>query len=217
MGAKFAGPGCALRHSGELRPPDAGNHPGRTHGAGPDPDLDNVSARLDEVGDTIGGDHVARDHGHGRPKRPYRSHRREHLVLMTVGCVDDKHIHSGREKLICPPGHVAGYTDRGADAQPAQGIGRGAVECRPQCTLAGEYSKQASIVGHDRCEPVITGREPIKRRRRTNVSWKRQQVTRHHRSQLCEAVHRGAVGFSDDADRPAVVDHHEGAVGALGQ
>ena len=43
------GLGGALEHRAELRAADAGHHPGRAHGAGPDADLDDVRARLDEV------------------------------------------------------------------------------------------------------------------------------------------------------------------------
>ena len=45
----------ALDDGAELRPADAGHHPGRAHRAGPDADLDDVRARLDEVVHAVGG------------------------------------------------------------------------------------------------------------------------------------------------------------------
>ena len=64
-------PRCACRaarassahstHRRELRAADAGHHPGRAHRAGPDADLDDVGAGLDQLARAVGGDDVAGD------------------------------------------------------------------------------------------------------------------------------------------------------------
>ena len=72
--AELPGRGRALEHRGELRPADAGHHPGRAHRARPDADLDDVGARLDQLAHALGGHDVAGDDGHrGSSARTARS------------------------------------------------------------------------------------------------------------------------------------------------
>ena len=131
--AELAGSGRALEYGGELRPADAGHHAGRAHGAGPDADLDDVGARLDQVAYAVGRDHVARDDRNAGGERADRSQGLEHLVLVAVRGVEDQHVGAGLDQGRRLGGDVAVDADRSGDAQPAgrhrarDGRGRRAV------------------------------------------------------------------------------------------
>ena len=57
---------------------------------GPDADLDDVRARLDQVVHAVGSDHVAGHDGNARVERAYGGQCLEHPLLVAVGGVDDQ-------------------------------------------------------------------------------------------------------------------------------
>jgi hypothetical protein len=82
----------ALEDGRELRPADPGHHPGGTHRAGTDADLDDVGPRLGQVGHPGFGHHVSRDNGYRWMQRPDRPQRGQHPILVAMRGVDHEHI-----------------------------------------------------------------------------------------------------------------------------
>ena len=115
--AEVPGGRRALEHRGELRAPDAGHHPGRAHRAGPDADLDDVGAGLDQCAGALGGDHVAGHHRDRRVERADGAERLDHPVLVAVRGVDDQAVDAGVEQLGRLGPDVAVDPDGGGDPQ----------------------------------------------------------------------------------------------------
>ena len=101
---------------------------------GPDADLDDVGAGVDELAGAVGGHHVAGDEGRVGASGPDRLDDVEHLRLVPVGGVDHEDIGAHAHQL-------GGTTDRiGVDAdcdrhqQAALGVDRRPVDGRAERT-----------------------------------------------------------------------------------
>ena len=81
---------------------------------GPDADLDDVGAGLDQVAGALGGDHVAGRHRHRRVQRPDRGQRLDHPVLVAVGGVDHEAVDAGLEQLGRPSPATSPFTPTAA-------------------------------------------------------------------------------------------------------
>ena len=66
---------------------------------GPDADLDDVGAGLDELAHALGGDHVAGGDRDLRVERPDRLQRLDHPVLVAVRGVHDQAVGAGLEQV----------------------------------------------------------------------------------------------------------------------
>ena len=116
----------ALEHRRELRPADAGHHPRRAHRAGPDADLDDVGAGLDQLARALGGDDVAGDDRRVRATAARTSSTpRSMRGLVAVGGVDDEDVDAHLDERLGLGRRVAVDADGDRDHQPAVGVEAG--------------------------------------------------------------------------------------------
>src|SRR5690606_38457979 len=216
--AELAGFGRAFQYGGELRPADPGHHPGGAHGAGPDADLDDVGARVDQVAHAGGGDDVAARDGHVRVEGADGPQRGGHLLLVAVRGVDHEAVDAGFEQFLGLGGDVAVDSDGGGDAQPALVVDGGLVEGGAERAGTGEDADQAARLVDDGGQAVAAVVQPVERLARGQPGGQGEQLAGHHLGELGEHVDALAVGLGDHADGPVLpVDDDDGAVGALGQ
>ena len=91
-----------LEHRRELRPADGGHHARRAHRPRADADLQDVGAGLDEVGDRVGGDDVARDDRDAEPEVAHDRDGPEHALLVAVRGVDHEHVDARPRRAPAP-------------------------------------------------------------------------------------------------------------------
>ncbi|MDR6171971.1 hypothetical protein QE359_003000 [Curtobacterium sp. SORGH_AS776] len=130
MRAERPGRGGGLEHGGELRAADGGHHARGAHGAGSDADLDDARAGLNEVGDRVGGDDVARDERDVEAEGGDGAEGAEHALLVAVRGVEDEHVDAGGREGLCLRGDVAVDADRGGDPQASGRVDGGPVDVR---------------------------------------------------------------------------------------
>jgi hypothetical protein len=208
----------AFEHRGELWTTDPGHHPGRAHGAGPDPDLDDVGAGLDEIAHAFGGDDIAGDDRHLDARGPHGPQRIDHPFLVAVGGVQHEHVDAGLDEPAGPRGDVAVDPGGGRHPQPAARVQRRPVERGPQRAAPGQQPDQPPVGVDRRGQPVVHLAEPFEGGRRGHPLRDRHDLPRHDPGDLGEAVDPVEVGVGDHPDRSALlVEHHCRAMGALGQ
>ena len=131
---------------------------------GPDADLDDVGAGLDEVARALGGDDVARDDRHLRVEGAHRAQGLEHLLLVAVRGVDDEHVGAGVEQVGGLGRDVAVDADGGGDAQAAVGVDGRGVEVRAQRARRVRMPTSAAVRVDDRGEAAAGVGEGVERR-----------------------------------------------------
>ncbi len=136
---------------------------------------------------------------------------------MAVRGVHDERVGAGLQQGLGLAGDVAVDADGGGDPQLAGGVDGRGVEGGAQRVLAGEQADQAAVAVDDGGELAVRLAEPVEGVARVDALVEQQQVAGHHLGERGEAVDALAVGVGDDADGAAVLDHDQGAVGALGQ
>jgi len=207
----------AFQHRAELRPADPGHHPGGAHRAGPDPDLDDVRARLDQVGDTGCGDNVAGHDERAGAGLPDPAQRGDHLLLVAVSGVDHDQVSAGVQQQFRLRAGVAVHADRGGHPQPPRTVQRRAVQRGAQRTGPGQDADTAARFVDDRGQPVPALVQQAERVLRVGPGGHGHRLRRHDLAKLGEAVHALAVGLGDHPDRLAILDDDDGTVRALGQ
>src|SRR4029453_17783150 len=137
VGADVAGGGRTLEHCRELRPPDAGHHPGGAHRSWTDPDLDDVRTGVDQVSNPLRRNNIAGTERYVEAEVADGAKGLEHLLLMPVRGVDDEKVDAGRHQLLGATGDVAVDAHGGRDPQPVLGVDVGRVDGGAQGALRG--------------------------------------------------------------------------------
>jgi hypothetical protein len=207
----------ALEHRGELGTAHAGHHAGGAHRAGPDADLDDVGARLDQVTHALGGHDVAGHDRHPRTEPPYALQRTDHLLLVPVRGVDDQDVRARREQRLGLLLDVTVHADRDRHPQPPGGVHGGLVERRAQGAGPGQDARQPSLGIDDGGEPVAPAVQGLEGLLGVDGVRERDQIPRHDLAELGEPVDAQAVGLGDHADGAALLHDDHCAVRALGQ
>ena len=180
---------------------------------GPDADLDDVGAGLDQVAGALGGDHVA---GHDRHRRvAARGPRAAPRASGPGGRARCRRRGSRRRRRAAsaalPATSPLTPTAAAIRSRPAASTA-GRVERGAQRAGAGEHADQPAVVVDDRRErgaaPRRGRRTPPAGRVSAAIVTTSGVITS---LDLGEPVDLGAVRLGDDADGPAVLDHDHGA------
>lgn len=105
----------------DLRDADAGDHSGRTDGAGADTDLDAVHTGVDQGLGTVPGRHIAADDVDAHARLDLR-HPVEGIAVVPVRGVDDEEVDARPSQRLGPLQGLRAGTDRRADEQTALGV-----------------------------------------------------------------------------------------------
>ena len=139
---------------------------------GPDADLDDVGAGVDQVADALGGDHVAgrRPAPAGRAPRT-APQRLDHPLLVAVRGVDDEQSTPGVEQLARPwPATSPLMPTAAATRSRPSASTAGLVERGAQRARAGQDADQPAVGVDDRGEPAPGRVEPVEGRPRVDVA-----------------------------------------------
>ena len=153
----LGGRGRALQHRGELRPADAGHHPGGAHRARTDADLDDVGAGVDQIGGAARRRPRCRrppgSGGRSRPRTrpgPATTTASDSIIFSWWPCAVSTTSTSARAASSASrlAGDVAVDADGRADQQVAGRVDRRGVDRRAQHALAGQHAEHPVAVEH---------------------------------------------------------------------
>ncbi len=199
-------------HRGELRPADAGHHPGGAHRAGSDPDLDDRRARGNQVAGGLRRHDVARGQRQPEAQRGHRLDRVEHLELVAVRGVDHQQVHAGLGERAGLGADIAVDAERGGDAQPALVVDGGGVDAGPDRPGAGQHAGQRAVrPGHHR-DVHRRVLEQVEHRARVGARGGGDEIGHRDVADPGEPVDADAVGLGDQPDGAALEHHDRGAV-----
>ena len=157
----------------------------------------------------------------GAEHLPCGPQRLEHPVLMAVGGVEHDHVHAAVHEVAHPRGDVGVDPDGDRDPQPPLGVRGGAVDGRAQHPGRGEHAAQHPLRIDDDGGVVMGRGDAGMQLGRSSLEILRTEdgdVLAEHLADLCEGIAAGDLLRGDGAQRVVLlVDHHDDAVGPLGQ
>ena len=179
---------------------------------GPTPTLTMEAPGVYQVTGALRGHHVARRQRQAQVERRHRLDRVQHLDLMAVRGVDNEQVDARLGQRTGLGADVAVDADRRRDPQPAAGIDGGGVDPGPDRAGTGQHAGQDAVrVGHHR--HVDRGMfEQVKDLSRVGAHGGGDEIGDRDVAHPGETVHAEAVGLGDQTDRPALENHHRGAV-----
>ena len=140
----------AVVDGGDLRHPDAGDHPGRADRSRAHPALHAVGAGGGHGVDRFGGDDVAADHLDVEAALDLLDDV-EHALVVAMAGVDDEQVDADADEGLGPLEGVGSDADRGADPEPAPVVLGGVGELRALLdVLDGDEAPERPGVVDDR-------------------------------------------------------------------
>jgi hypothetical protein len=136
---------------------------------------------------------------------------------MTVRRVDHQRVGARVEQRLRLARDVTRDAYRSRRPQPALLVEGRLVQARPHSALAGDDSHDPAGRVDNRRQPVTAVVQLVERALRGDAVGQRQQLRRHHRTDLGEHVDVGAVGFGHDTHGPAVLHDDDRTVPPLGK
>ena len=199
--------GGALEHGGELRPADAGHHPGGAHRAGPDADLDDVAPGA-RPGRATPSAVTTLPAASGQPQvraSGTAASALEHLVLVPVRGVDHQHVDpaSASSSAALAATSPLMPTAAAIRSRPAASTA-GRVDASPAARRCGSARRPAGRrLGHHRGQPAaaVAASSSNACRRVGALHRSGDEVGDIDVAHLGEPVHAAAVRLGDHPDR----------------